>query len=97
MIGKERRGERDGQVKNLVPASAVNDDSPPLARIPTPLGGIKVTGKRISLLLALSAFIILLNVKTVDGPEASRCLAIFVFATILWATEVCSAWFPPIY
>ena len=90
MIGTERRGERDGQVKNLVPSSAVDNETPPLANIPTPVGGIKVTGNRISLLIALASFIILLNVKTVDGPEASRCLAIFVFATILWATEVCS-------
>jgi phosphate transporter len=89
MIGEERRGERDGQVKNLIPSSALNSTTPPLATIPTPFGGIKVTGSRISILVALTSFLTLLNVKAVEGPEANRCFAIFVFATILWATEVC--------
>ena len=88
MIGKERRGEGDGQVKNLTPGHSAGDDTTPLLDIPTPVGKVKVTGKRVSLIVAAATFVTLLNVQVVDGLEANRCFAILVFATILWATEV---------
>jgi phosphate transporter len=34
-------------------------------------------------------FATLLNVQTVKGEEANRCFVVLVFATLLWATEVC--------
>ncbi len=88
MIGKERRGENDGQVKSLLPVSVQHEAVPPLLAIPTPFGVLKITGRRIWLAVALTVFIILLNVRIVDGTEAGHCFAILIFATILWATEV---------
>lgn len=87
MIGKERRGEADGQVKSLT-ISGTKVPSKPLFTLPTPMGPIKVKGKYVSLLIAAAAFATILNVPLVDGVQANRCLAILVFATILWATEV---------
>ncbi|KAF8339631.1 SPX domain-containing protein [Cantharellus anzutake] len=87
MIGKERRGENDGQVKSLLSASVQHEAAPPLLAIPTPLGVFKVTGRRIWLAIALTAFIALLNTRVLDGREANRCFAVLIFATILWASE----------
>lgn len=87
MIGKERRGENDGQMKNLLPASVQREAVPPLLAIPTPLGLLKVTGRRIWLAIAIAVFVVLLNVHVMDGMEASHCFAILIFATVLWATE----------
>lgn len=88
MIGQERRGENDGQVKSLIMTGG-KEKAPPLFVLPTPFGGFRVKTKYISFLVALACFIAILNVQLVNGKEANRCLAILVFATIMWATEVC--------
>ena len=31
---------------------------------------------------------------SIKGEEANRCFAVLVFATLLWATEVCWLFFP---
>ncbi|EJD49604.1 Sodium/sulfate symporter [Auricularia subglabra TFB-10046 SS5] len=86
MIAQERSGEADGVVKALVDgAAAVATD--PIAELPTPLGRVRLTRKSLYFLLALLAFILLLNIQVVEGREANRCFAILIFATILWATE----------
>lgn len=87
MIGQERRGETDGQVKSLTTVGG-KQPSKPLITLSTPLGRLKIKNKHISLLTAAATFAVILNVRIVDGLEANRCLAILVFATILWATEV---------
>ena len=53
---------------------------------------VSIPARLISLLVALSTFIILLNAHVVKGEgdevgAENRCLAILVFCTILWATE----------
>lgn len=84
MIGRERRGEgADGRVKALG-LGHVDSSANPLFV----LFGLKFTKKKILLVVAIITFIALLNVQMVQGREANRCLAILIFATILWATEV---------
>ncbi|KAI0029425.1 SPX domain-containing protein [Vararia minispora EC-137] len=78
MIGRERRG--DGGV----PGPVVEEKE---LRLWTPLGHVWVGWKLIWVLVALAAFAVLLAVPVVESPPASRCFAILVFATILWATE----------
>ncbi|KAG8969106.1 low-affinity phosphate transporter [Tulasnella sp. 419] len=85
MIGQERRGESDGQIKAL--GGSVEGAENPILAVPTPVGRIKITNKGISLLIALATFILLLNLDLVKGEEANRCFAILCFSTILWATE----------
>jgi phosphate transporter len=84
MIGRERRGEgADGRVKALG-LGHVDSQAEPLLTV----FGLKLTKRKLVLLLAILLFVVLLNVRMVDGKEANRCLAILIFATILWATEV---------
>jgi hypothetical protein len=59
-----------------------------LVNMKTPLGKLKITKKMVSLFVAVVTGVVLLNVPTVEGVEASRCLAVLVFCTIMWATEV---------
>ena len=85
MIGKERRGESDGQMKAL--GGSIDSPDDPLVAVPTPVGRLRITNKGISLLFAVATFTALLNLKVVDGETPNRCFAILVFSTILWATE----------
>ncbi|CAE6410137.1 unnamed protein product [Rhizoctonia solani] len=83
MIGRERRGEgADGRVKALG-LGDVDSQAEPLLTV----FGLKLTKRKLVLLLAILLFAVLLNVRMVEGREANRCLAILIFATILWATE----------
>lgn len=87
MIGRERRGDLDGQAK-AIGASLKGDDERGFLQVQTPLGRFHLTGKKISIAVAVVAFLALLNVQVVEGVEANRCFAILMFSTILWATEV---------
>lgn len=86
MIGNARRGATEespatrGGTLVLEPEKGFLD-------VETRAGHLRLTTKHVYLLVALVVFITLLNVPTVDGVEASRCLAVLVFATIMWATE----------
>ncbi|PCH42680.1 SPX-domain-containing protein, partial [Wolfiporia cocos MD-104 SS10] len=83
MIGQARRGHADGAGA----ASLVLEPEKGLLNVRTRAGLVKLTTKQLYLLLSAAVFVVLLNVRTVDGVEASRCLAVLVFATIMWATE----------
>jgi phosphate transporter len=84
MIGKERRGEgADGRVKALG-LGHVDSQADPLFV----LFGLKFTRRKTFLVIAIILFVVLLNIQMVEGREANRCLAILIFATTLWATEV---------
>lgn len=91
MIGKERRGEHDGRLKSVGVVVTADDASGTLLRIRTPIGHFHFTRKEAFFLVAVVIFSVLLNVQVVDGVEANSCFAILVFATVLWATEVCSS------
>lgn len=80
MIGQERRGE---DIK-MIGATLVVEEESSLLRI----GRFRLTHKKISLVFAIAVFILLLSVPMLDDAEASRCFAILVFSTIMWATEV---------
>ena len=91
MIGKERRGESDGQMRSLdeLATDATAFDSPSSSlTVPTPFGPLKVKKKKFFLPVAIAVFIALLEIQVVEGVEANNCFAILVFATLLWATEV---------
>lgn len=44
----------------------------------------------ITLVIIIACFIVLLVVPTVKKPEQRNCLAMLVFVSLLWATEVCA-------
>jgi phosphate transporter len=87
MIGRERRGEADGHLETVGGTLAVQQEAEAV-QISTPLGRLKLKRRHIWKLIAVSVFLALLCVQSVEGDEANRCFAILVFATILWATEV---------
>lgn len=86
MIGQQRRGE--GDTPDISGATLVQGPEPAVVDIPTPVGRFKITKRNIFKVVALAVFIVLLNVKVVEGGEANRCFAILTLCTILWATEV---------
>jgi phosphate transporter len=88
MIGQQRRGPVDG-LGVLVSATLEQPEERSIIDVPTPLGSLKLTKKRLSLTIAVTVFIALLNMDIVAGEEANKCLAVLVFSTIMWATEVC--------
>lgn len=87
MIGRERRGELDGDSEAVGGTLAVQQEAKAV-QIPTPLGHLKLKRRHIWKGIAVVVFLTLLHVQSVDGDEANRCFAILVFATILWASEV---------
>ncbi|KAJ8592872.1 Sodium/sulfate symporter [Rhizopogon salebrosus TDB-379] len=86
MIGQQRRGPVDG-LGVLVSATLEQPEERSIIDVPTPLGSLKLTKKRLSLTIAVTVFIALLNMDIVAGEEANKCLAVLVFSTIMWATE----------
>ena len=88
MIGRERRGE--GDTSQPLGASLVKEEKPGLFEVPTPLGKLKITRKKLYLLISIAIFVVLLNISIIPEKEANRCFAILLFCTILWATEVSS-------
>jgi phosphate transporter len=87
MIGRERRGDGDSDLK-AIGATLVTEEDASLLQVPTPVGRFKLTRKKIFLVLAIAVFVTLLNVRVLDEVESNRCFAILVFSTIMWATEV---------
>ena len=86
MIGQERRGETDGQAKALGGHIEIEENA--ILAVGTPVGRFRLTKKHIALLVALIVFVTLLNVQVVEGAPANNCLAVLIFSTIMWATEV---------
>ncbi|CDO75104.1 hypothetical protein BN946_scf185010.g29 [Trametes cinnabarina] len=87
MISQARRGGANDSGMITMGGSLIVESERGLLDLQTPVGRVKVTTKMLSALVAVVVFLVLLNVQVVDGVEANRCLAILVFATILWATE----------
>jgi phosphate transporter len=81
MIGRARTGDSPMAI-------SVTKESDTLFTIPVPYVPIEVSKRLLSLLVAIAVFAVLLAVPTVEGGAASRCLAILIFSTILWASEV---------
>ncbi|OSC96955.1 Sodium/sulfate symporter [Trametes coccinea BRFM310] len=87
MISQARRGAGDDSGMIAMGGSLIVEPERGLLNVQTPVGRVKLTTKMLSALVAVVVFLVLLNVQVVDGEEANKCLAILVFATILWATE----------
>ena len=86
MLAQERRGTADASDGGIL----VRQEETGM-HIPTPLGGFTLKRKRVSLLVAITIFIVLMNTVVVkDGPEANKCFAILIFSTVMWASEVCA-------
>jgi phosphate transporter len=77
-----------GAIVEGTPRMVYHEEEKPLVGVPTPLGRFNITKRKVSLLAAVVTGTVLLNLHVVDGIEASRCFAILMFCTILWATEV---------
>ncbi|KAJ6489019.1 SPX domain-containing protein [Mycena sanguinolenta] len=90
MIGRERRGDGDavGMGASLVPQEddALLNGKPGLV-LNLGFARVRVTQKKIMLLVSIAVFIWLLNRRTISEPEANRCFAVLMFCTLLWATE----------
>jgi hypothetical protein len=102
LIGIERRGEAArfgqtllGQDQTAAPKRLQGDDPEAVTRkqFKTPLGRFAVPSwlagsSMLTLLGSLAAFIALLAIPIMDKPEEQNCLALLVFVSLLWATEV---------
>lgn len=87
MIGHARRGEGEPGTVRTLGGTLLVEPEKGLLDVQTPAGHLKLTWRQIHLLIAITVFVVLLNVNTLASEEASRCLAVLVFATIMWATE----------
>jgi phosphate transporter len=87
MIGRERRGENDGTVK-AISGELVSEEEGGVVDVPTPVGRFRLTRKKIWSVIAVTVFLILLRVRTLEEEEANNCFAILIFSTVLWASEV---------
>ncbi|KAI0319073.1 SPX domain-containing protein [Amylostereum chailletii] len=83
MIGRERRGESMGMG---APVGLERSDEKAL-EVKTPVGRLRFSRKAVWVFAAAVIFTVLLNVQTVEGDAANWCVAVLVFATMLWATE----------
>lgn len=101
LIGMERRAEaaslgrallgRGDTIKTRLQGD--DEDTSDTKLIATPIGRVSLPAWLLSsgivtLLLSLAAFFVLLFVPFMDRPEQQNCLAMLVFVSLLWATEV---------
>jgi len=102
MIGIERRAEAAnlgrtllGRDTNLVAARLQGDDEPlPLTKeIVTPIGRFRcpvwlLSGTMLTLLVIIGVFFALLYLPMLAKAEQQNCLAMLIFVSLLWSTEV---------
>lgn len=102
LIGIERRGEAArlgqsllGQDQSTAPKRLQGDDDkgPEVTQIRTPLGRLSLpvwltSGSMLTLVVCVAIFFVLLFVPMMKKPEQQNCLALLVFVSLLWATEV---------
>lgn len=101
LIGMERRAEaaslgrallgRGDAIKTRLQGD--DEDSPDTKQIATPIGRLSLpvwllSSGIVTLLISLAVFFVLLFVPIMDRPEQQNCLAMLVFVSLLWATEV---------
>lgn len=102
LIGLERRAEAArlgqallGQGNTAVHTRLQGDDEQlvSLKQIPTPLGRLRlpawlVSSSILTLVLCIVAFLLLLFIPFMEKEDEQNCLALLVFVSMLWATEV---------
>lgn len=82
--------ENDGKRSRL---QGDNEDSA-MKEVQTPVGRYSCPKFLLSstfwvLLMTIAVFLVLLMVPIMEEPEQQNCLAMVVFVSLLWATEVC--------
>ncbi len=104
MIGIERKAQAANMGIRRTLLGADNDpakarlqgddfDTPDMKELTTPVGRFKLpawlfSSTMFTLIVIVAIFIVLLNVKIMKKPEQQNCLAMLVFVSLLWATEV---------
>lgn len=101
LIGVERRAEAASLGRALLGRSDViksrlqgdDDASPETKEVVTPIGRFTCpvwlfSSAMFSLFAIIAAFLVLLFVPILEKPEQQNCLAMLVFVSLLWATEV---------
>ena len=68
-------------------------ETPDVKELATPVGRFRLpawlfSSTLFTLIVIVAIFIILLYVKIMEKPEQQNCLAMLVFVSLLWATEV---------
>ena len=85
----ERR-QNDGQLKVVTEGHSSSEKTHSLVR--TPLGSLHVptwlSWNGIICVLAAIVLVVIIKVNPFDRQEESNCLAMLIFCTLLWATEV---------
>ncbi|KAL0940610.1 pho87 protein, partial [Colletotrichum truncatum] len=101
MIGMERRAEAASLGRTLLGRDGLSgarrlqgDDelTPVTKEVVTPIGRFVVptwvaSTPLLTLLIAITVFLLLLFIPIMEKPEQQNCLALIVFVSILWATE----------
>lgn len=102
LIGIERRGEAAslgrallGQGQTAAPNMLQGDDIPGVSSkgIETPIGRFYLpvwffNGSMLTLIGSIVVFFLLLFLPILERPEQQNCLALLVFVSLMWATEV---------
>ena len=103
LIGIERRGEAArlgqtllGQDPTFAATKRLQGDEAPTVepkRISTPLGRFSLppwlfNSSVLTLVACVTIFLVILFVPMMEKPEQQDCLALLVFVSLLWATEV---------
>jgi phosphate transporter len=109
MIGIERKaqaaalGIRSTLLGRKRPSQDASDEETKEIEFGTPLGRVKLSrwcptwlfsANMATLLVSLAVFFALIVTTTFESIEQSNCLAMLVFVSILWATEVLTSLFP---
>lgn len=103
LIGIERRAEAArfgqtllGQESGIAPKRLQGDDEtgPAETQIKTPIGRIILpswlsNSSVLTLFISVAAFLLLLFIPILENAEQQNCLALLVFVSLMWATEVC--------
>lgn len=90
-LGRALLGRGDGAIKTR--RQGDDDESPETKTIVTPIGRFTCpvwlfSSAMFTLLLIIAIFFVMLFVPIMAKPEQQNCLAMLVFVSLMWATEV---------
>lgn len=93
-LGRALLGRGDGAIKTRLQGD--DDDSPETKTIATPIGRFTCpvwlfSSAMFTLLFIIALFFAVLFIPIMEKPEQQNCLAMLVFVSLLWATEVSRA------
>ena len=85
MLGNET-DPRNARLQGDEPIAATKMVSTPIGRYRCPR--FLLSGTFYALAVTIAVFVVLLVVPIMDRPEQQNCLALVIFVSLLWATEV---------